>query len=65
MAPMTRPASPHLAKPGVPGYNTALTTKRAGTNRPFFLVAFFWSSKLSEKVSGGYRVFCFSGMEPK
>ena len=44
-------------------YNTILTTKRAGTNRPFFLVERFWSSKLSERVSGGYRVFCFSGNE--
>ena len=51
------------AKPHFPRYNAKLTTKRAGTNRPFFLVACFSSSKLSEKVSGGYRVFCFSGIE--
>lgn len=48
-----------LANQCVARYNTALTTKRAGTNRPFFLVERFWSSKLSGKVSGGYRVFCF------
>jgi hypothetical protein len=47
-------ANQHFAR-----YNTTLTTKRAGTNRPFFLVERFWSSKLSERVSGGYRVFCF------
>ncbi len=38
-----------------------LTTKRAGTNRPFFLVVCFWSSK----PLGGYRVFRFSGIELK
>jgi hypothetical protein len=48
-----------FAKQPFARYNTTLTTKRAGTNRPFFLVERFWSSKLSERVSGGYRVFCF------
>jgi hypothetical protein len=37
-----------FANQGVTGYNTYLTTKRAGTNRPFFLAVWFWSSKLSE-----------------
>jgi hypothetical protein len=37
-----------FANQGATEYNTILTTKRAGTNRPFFLVVWFWSSKLSE-----------------
>ena len=56
-------AGPAFANQGFTRYNTKLTTKRAGTNRPFFLVDCFSSSKLSGKVSGGYRVFCFSGIE--
>ena len=41
------------------GYNTILTTKRAGTNRPFFLVERFWSSKLSGKSLRGLSGFLF------
>ena len=40
-------------------YNTPLTTKRAGTNRPFFLVECFWSSKLSGKSLRGLSGFLF------
>ena len=48
-----------LALLGKTRYNSALTTKRAGTNRPFFLVARFWSSKLWSCLLWGCRVFCF------
>ncbi len=48
-----------LANQGFAGYNTSLTTKRAGTNRPFFLVERFWSSKLSEKSLRGLSGFLF------
>ena len=41
------------------GYNHALTTKRAGTNRPFFLVECFWSSKLSGEGLRGLSGFLF------
>lgn len=52
-------ANQHFAR-----YNTTLTTKRAGTNRPFFLVERFWSSKLSGKSLRGLSgFFCFSGIE--
>ena len=47
----------------IPRYNSALTTKRAGTYRPFFLVASFWSSKPWSLTLCGYRVFCFFGIE--
>lgn len=48
-----------LVSLGKTRYNSALTTKRAGTNRPFFLVARFWSSKPWSCLLRGYRVFCF------
>jgi len=47
-----------LANQCVTGYNTALTTKRAGTNRPFFLVVCFWSSK----PLGVIGFFVFAGL---
>lgn len=47
-------ANQHFAR-----YNTILTTKRAGTNRPFFLVECFWSSKLSGKGLRGLSGFLF------
>ncbi|MDD2178339.1 hypothetical protein OIN59_12945 [Acidovorax sp. D2M1] len=47
-------ANQHFAR-----YNTALTTKRAGTNRPFFLVERFWSSKLSGMGLRGLSGFLF------
>jgi len=36
-----------------------LTTKRAGTYRPFFLVECFWSSKLSGEGLRGLSGFLF------
>lgn len=43
-------------------YNKSLTTKRAGTNRPFFLVDCFSSSKLSGKSPGVIGFFVFPGL---
>lgn len=51
-------ANQHFAR-----YNTTLTTKRAGTNRPFFLVERFWSSKLSGKSLRGLSGFLFFRIE--
>jgi hypothetical protein len=55
-------ANQHFAR-----YNTRLTTKRAGTNRPFFLVERFWSSKLSEGSPGviGFFVLDLRNMEAR
>lgn len=43
---------------GFTGYNMVLTTKWAGTNRPFFLGVCFWSSK----PLGVVGFFVFSGI---
>ncbi len=54
------------AESSITDYNFALTAKRAGTHRPFFLVGRFWSSVA--QVSFGakvIRVFCISGIEQK
>ncbi len=46
------------------GYNKAFTTKRADTNRPFFLVACIWELEAASKqLQDGYRVFCTSGIK--
>lgn len=53
-----------IANQYVKEYNAVLTTKRAGTNRPFFLVVWFWSSKLSEGgLLGVIGFFVFPGIE--
>ena len=51
-----------LAKQCFTRYNAKLTTKRAGTNRPFFLVACFSSSKLSGKSPRVIGFFVFPGL---